>query len=78
MNMESFAELTPVLAAVMRYEVTDRQREVLLLLYRDGLSLSVCARKLGVSPSTVCRTRDRAIARLRKHLRYVQKPETDA
>ena len=77
-NLESFEELTPLLAAVMRQEITDRQREILLLLYRDGLTVSQCAKALSVSPSTVCRTRDRGIVRLRKHLQYAGKTKTDA
>ena len=77
-HIESFAELTPILAAVMRQELTSRQREILLLLYRDGLTVSQCAKALCVSPSTVCRTRDRGIVRLRKHLQYAGKTKTDA
>ena len=69
-NVESFRELTPLIRAVMRQELTPRQQEVLNLLYRDGLTVSHCARRLSVSASTICRTRDRALSRLRRYASY--------
>ena len=76
-NMESFRELTPLIRAVLRQELTPRQQEVVQLLYREGLTVSRCAKRLSVSPSTVCRTRDRALLRLRRYVSYGTKVKKD-
>lgn len=55
---------------VIRDELTDRQREVLLAVYYGGKSQAEIADERGVSRSTVCRTLRRAEERLRRFLRY--------
>ena len=55
---------------VIRDELTERQREVLLAVYYGGKSQAEIADERGVSRSTVCRTLRRAEARLRRFLRY--------
>ena len=47
-----------------------RQRQVLALCYDQGLSVTEAARRLGVAPSTVSRTLQRARHRLYRCLRY--------
>ena len=53
-----------------REELTERQRQVLALCYDQGLSVTEAARRLGVAPSTVSRTMQRARHRLYRCLRY--------
>ena len=53
-----------------REELTARQRQVLALCYDRGLSVTEAARELGVCPSTVSRTLQRARHRLYRCLRY--------
>ena len=53
-----------------REELTPRQRQVLALCYDRGLSVTEAARELGVCPSTVSRTLQRARHRLYRCLRY--------
>ena len=55
---------------VMERELTPRQRQVLTLLYAEEKSVTQCAGILGVSPSTVTRTRDRGLERMRRCLQY--------
>lgn len=56
-------------ASVMKNELTDRQRETVSLVF-SGVSQREIAERLGVSPSTVCRTFNRGMKRLRRFLRY--------
>lgn len=51
-------------------ELTPRQRQVLAMHYEQGLSVTAIAGTLGVHPSTVSRTLQRARERLRRCLRY--------
>jgi len=51
-------------------ELTPRQREIVALYYDRGLSMRQIARLLGVQPSTVTRTLQRARRRLEHSLRY--------
>ena len=51
-------------------ELTPRQRQMLELRYDRQLSVTEIAEKLGVHPSTVSRTLQRARERLRRYLRY--------
>ena len=53
-----------------REELTERQRQVLALCYDQGLSVTEAARHLGVCPSTVSRTLQRARQRLYRCVRY--------
>ena len=51
-------------------DVTDRQREFLLLYYAQGLNMRQIGERLGVDKSTVSRTIKRGEARLQRCLRY--------
>ena len=59
-----------VLHRAMERELTDRQREILTLYYKENLSFSAIAERLGVQPSTVSRTYARGLRRLRRLLEY--------
>ena len=55
---------------VIRSELTELQRDVLLAVYFGGKTQAQIAQERGVSRSTVCRTLHRAENRLRRFLRY--------
>ena len=55
---------------VIREELTDIQREVLLAYYIRDLSIPQIAQERGVHKSTVSRTLHRAEGKLRRYLRY--------
>lgn len=55
---------------VIREELTEAQREVLLAYYIQDLSIPQIAQDRGVHKSTVSRTLHRAEAKLRRYLRY--------
>lgn len=69
-NVKDRKDWLPLVKSILLQEVTPRQREVLRLLYIEGLSVSACAQRLSVYPSTVSRTRDRGLMQLRRFLRY--------
>ena len=56
--------------AVIREELTEKQRQVLLAYYFEEKTIVAIAAELGVNKSTVCRTLHRAEDRLRRFLRY--------
>lgn len=58
------------LSKALRQDVTDRQRQILLLYYGQGLNMRQIGERLGVNKSTVSRTIQRGEARLRRCLRY--------
>lgn len=58
------------LEQVIREELTQREREVLLTCYYGGKTQAALARELNVNKSTVCRTLKRAQTKLRRFLRY--------
>ena len=58
------------LVRALQEDVTDRQREFLLLYYAQGLNMRQIGERLGVDKSTVSRTIKRGEARLRRCLRY--------
>lgn len=57
------AYLTRALSAAMA-SLTERQREVLMLRYREGLSLTEIGQRLGVHKSSVCRCARQGLRRL--------------
>ena len=57
------------LREILMRELTPRQRQVVTLLMENG-SISKTAQTLGVYPSTVTRTRNRAYIRIARCLRY--------
>ena len=55
---------------VIREELTDLQREVLLAYYFQEKTITQIAQDRGVNKSTVCRTLHRAEGKLRRYLKY--------
>jgi len=55
---------------VIREELTDIQREVLLAYYMENRTIPQIAEDRGVNKSTVSRTLRRAEGKLRRYLRY--------
>lgn len=58
------------LRQVRESELTPRQRQLLELHYDQQLSVTEIAHQIGVHPSTVSRTLQRARKRLQQYLRY--------
>lgn len=58
------------LAAALRQDVTERQRQLLMMYYAQGMNMREIAETLGVDRSTVSRTIKRGEDRLRRCLRY--------
>ena len=69
-NSGQLRQLRRNLASALREDVTERQRQVLLLYYDQGMTMKEIARELGVDRSTVSRTMKRGEQRLRRCLRY--------
>ena len=69
-NSQQLGALKRNLARALREDITDRQRELLLLYYGQGLNMRQIAERLGVDKSTVSRTIKRGEVRLRRCLRY--------
>lgn len=55
---------------VIREELTENQREILLAYYMENLTIPQIAENRGVNKSTVSRTLHRAEGKLRRYLRY--------
>ena len=55
---------------VIREELTDNQREILLAYYMENRTIPQIAENRGVNKSTVSRTLHRAEEKLRRYLRY--------
>ena len=55
---------------VIREELTENQREILLAFYMENLTIPQSAESRGVNMSTVSRTLHRAEGKLRRYLRY--------
>ncbi|MEF2230757.1 MAG: sigma-70 family RNA polymerase sigma factor [Pseudodesulfovibrio sp.] len=60
-------EETPPAFSLPAGVLTDRQTEIITLLFRDGLSTGEIAAKLGISTRTVRSLKFQALARLRVH-----------
>lgn len=69
-NDEQLSRLRRNLRRAREQELTERQRQMLMLYYDQGLKMNQIARKLHVNPSTVSRTIQRARDRLYRCLRY--------
>lgn len=50
--------------------LTPRQRQLVRMYYLQQMPMQTIARELGVAPSTVCRTLERARKRLEQCLKY--------
>ena len=69
-NAEQMARLRRNLRRAREQELTARQRQAVDMYFDRRMSISEIARELGVSPSSISRTLQRAKTRLRRFLRY--------
>ena len=58
------------LVRALREDVTEKQRQALLLYYAEGLNMREIGEQLGVDKSTISRTIKRGERRLQRCLRY--------
>ncbi len=69
-NAEELSRVKAALRRAIQEDVTEKQRQYLLLYYAQGLNMSQIGARLGVDKSTVSRTIKRGEERLRRCLRY--------
>ena len=69
-NSETHSILKRNLRRAINEELTERQREMMVLYYIDRIKMTDIAEMLGVAPSTVSRTITRGRKSLRRCLRY--------
>lgn len=65
--------LNQVLREVIQTRLTPRQQEVLHFYYYCGLNLTEIAHALHRNPSTICRTKQRALQRIEMYLAILPK-----
>ena len=69
-NREQMNRLKRNLTHALRQDVTERQREYMILYYGRNMSMEAIAQQCGVNKSTVSRTLKRGRQRLYRCLRY--------
>ena len=69
-NSKQINRLKRNLTHALRQDVTQRQREYMVLYYGQGMSMEAIAQQFGVNKSTVSRTLKRGRQRLYRCLRY--------
>lgn len=69
-NQEQMSRLKRNLTRALRQDITQRQREYMVLYYGHNMSMEAIAKQCGVNKSTVSRTLKRGRQRLYRCLRY--------
>ncbi len=69
-NAEERTYIKQIMLRAVENELDARQAEILRRHYFDGESLSDIARRLGVNKSTVSRSVNRSVKKLRQALKY--------
>ena len=69
-NKDQINRLKRNLTHALRQDITQRQREYMMLYYGKGMSMEAIAQQFGVNKSTVSRTLKRGRQRLYRCLRY--------
>lgn len=69
-NKEQMNRLKRNLTHALRQDITQRQREYMMLYYGKSMSMEAIAQQCGVNKSTVSRTLKRGRQRLYRCLRY--------
>lgn len=69
-NSEQMARVRRNVMRALQEDVTPRQRECMLLYYKDRLNMRQIAERMGIDKSTVSRNIKRGERRLRRCLRY--------
>lgn len=59
-----------MLKLIKKVKLTDRQREIMELLYTQGMTLTSAAERLGVKIGTIQEIRDAAIVKIKAKIRY--------
>ena len=59
------------LIEITNSELTKKQREVLLGIYFEKLSIAQLSERMGICPSAIYRIHKRAIERMKKYTRYM-------
>lgn len=69
-NKDQINRLKRNLAHALRKDITDKQREYMMLYYGKQMTMEAIAKEMGVNKSTVSRTLKRGRQRLYRCLRY--------
>ena len=69
-NSREISRLKRNLIRALREDVTEKQRQVLLLYYAEGKNMREIGESMGVDKSTVSRTLSRGRKRLKRYLQY--------
>ena len=69
-NSKEISRLKRNLIRCLREDVTDKQRQMMLLYYADGKNMREIGERMGVDKSTVSRNLKRGEANLRRCLRF--------
>ena len=69
-NGPALRALKQCLRLAINNDLTDTQRRILLMYYRDGIGMPAIAEELGMNKSSVCRSLDRSRRRLQELLKY--------
>ncbi len=69
-NRRQRERIKRILMKVIQEQLSEKQREYLLLHYAEGKSFSQIGREKGKDNSTVCRTVQRAVSNIREKMRY--------
>jgi len=69
-NKDQINRLKRNLTHALRQDITQRQREYMILYYGHNMSMEAIAQQMGVNKSTVSRTLKRGRQRLYRCLRY--------
>ncbi len=69
-NKDQINRLKRNLTRALRQDITERQREYMMLYYGRNMSMEAIAQQCGVNKSTVSRTLKRGRQRLYRCLRY--------
>lgn len=69
-NAEELSRVKLALWRALHEDITEKQRQYLLLYYAEGLNMNQIGEQMGVDKSTVSRTIKRGEDRLRRCLRY--------
>lgn len=68
--MPQAVDLSVLLKTVINNELTDAEKAVIHKRCYEGKSVTVTAKELHLNPSTVSRTANRAMRKIRKNLKY--------
>lgn len=59
-----------IISQIKKINFTDRQKQIFLLMYKEGLSLTETARKLGEPITTIQTVKNDIIKKIKREIRY--------